>query len=390
MGEGLSTAYALSLTYCGLRALGVPDLSELPQGSSGNNYDPDLAARYHGTLPPGYADKAFEQGARRRSDEATHDPVSGPGSPANWAFGNKRSNEPLGLLIVSTKTREALDTEVTRLKQLSNDLEWHVEIGYRPRDRREVFGFVDGPARPGIAARLRVSGGNWSGIVPRGASQVFPLSSLLIDTPAPKWARLGSFLVYRRMNQNAQTFRNDIEAAAAATGRTQDEMAHAILGRTRDGVSITRLEMRDGAALPNTEADAVDYSKGRCPAFAHAKKCNPRDEEADPVPLFRRSVVFKDKDGQGAVEEEGLHFFCYQASIGEQYEAVSRWLNVGDKDEPARNVDALLGRPEKCPLSMSREFELDGKKFTLGEFAHTTGGAYLFAPTLSGLHSLLS
>ncbi len=395
---GLRVAYGVSFTYRGLQELGAPDLHRLPQGDAEPRYRADVAERFGGTIPAALGpEKAFEVGARRRSDTVTNNPRQGVGSTSQWRFGNSFPSEPHGLVIVGVPDASLLGGEIQRVCSAAPALSWHVETGYRPHEKREAFGFVDGLAKPGIAARLGASSGEASSLVPRDATSVHSPETLLVAARADQgdWWENGSFLVYQRLNQDRQAFRESLAEAARQLRVSVEQMAAYVMGRTFDGAPICHRYVRHRESesspqeLRNHECDAFDFGAGGCPAFAHIRRANPRLESDAPVPLYRRSLRFFSDAAVGRAEE-GLHFLCYQSSIGEQYEAVMRWLAKGVDARGRGPLDTLLGRSRKAPYPTVRSFEIGGVAFPLREFVYTSGGAYLFAPTLPGYAALLS
>jgi Dyp-type peroxidase family len=401
-----SPARALAFTFPGLEALGAPDLTRLGEYSHARSKE--KAAQYK--FPPGtsyFANPsanrpAFTTGMRERSVARLRDPWVGPGSFGQWKIGSTRENPIHGLLLVAAASEPQVEAEVTRLKAaLAASVEWvAAERGYRPRDRVDHFGFKDGIATPGVACRLDSRNGTDQRYVPSGATSVFPLDELLVrpldgdDAPIvpPAWANDGSFLAYRRLNQDVATFRSAVESAAAESGRTSDEVVAAIVGRWPDGQSLADRD-EVPTASPERAQDTFDYSSGRCPAFAHARKTNPRDDKRGySPPIFRRGVMFGPAPaGDDASEQDrGLHFLCYQASIEAQFETIYRWLNSTSHPEPEVGVDALIGRTgaHRYPHERTIPSAAAAPRLRLVEFIYPSGGEYFFAPSLSGLDFL--
>ena len=181
-------------------------------------------------------------------------------------------------------------------------------------------------------------------------------------------------------------FATAVKTAADKLALTVDAAAATLVGRDANGVSLAR---RGPGAAPGSRRalDDFDYSNpaGACPAYAHARKVNPRDAARPTPPLFRRGLLFGTQLPAGAEDdgkqERGLHFLCYQSSIEEQFEVVTRWMNESSPPGASDGVDALVGRSAN---GGPRTFP----SFHLPDFVVPTGGEYFFAPSLSGLRAL--
>src|SRR5262249_8252001 len=149
---------------------------------------------------------------------------------------------------------------------------------------------------------------------------------------------------------------------------------------------------------------AKDDGDGRLvPRAAHIRKAYPRDEmtptggEADTQThrLLRRGIPYGEsfRDGAptgstaGADADRGLLFLGYQASLERQFEfVVSQWFNKPDHPERGDGHDPILSQSTR-----TKQFTLPGGSpvhLTMQRFVFTTGGAYLFQPSISALRRL--
>jgi Dyp-type peroxidase family len=213
------------------------------------------------------------------------------------------------------------------------------------------------------------------------------------DGPAaPKWAKDGSFLVYRRLRQDVGAFHKFLNDTANAQGIKNPDNASAsrlvgsrLVGRWPSGAPVERTPDSENIPLGNVvcnsnnfefqdKTDKITKSAGdpfacednkfprsvgdqegaRCPFSGHIRKAYPRDDvsktqptlkEADtqthrllrrglpygPVSASTPDVPFPDDD----VTDRGLQFLCFQTSIENQFEFVIRnWVNDPNFKEP--------------------------------------------------------
>jgi Dyp-type peroxidase family len=189
-----------------------------------------------------------------------------------------------------------------------------------PADGRtfiEHFGFADGLSRPGIAG---YDDGTSGEVLPPGE---FVLGLPDVDgdvagrdLPAGL-ARNGSFLVYRKLEQDVAAFRAMTEAAAEPFADGAEGVAAGLVGRRRDGQVLAP-----------------------CPAGAHVRRANPRGSLPGGAKLTRRHLMLRrgipygpylppgaDDDG----EQRGLLFLAVVGDLGRQFEFVqTEWLADGN------------------------------------------------------------
>jgi Dyp-type peroxidase family len=297
----------------------------------------------------------------------------------------------------------------------------------------EHFGYVDGRSQPLFlfrqVLRERPAGGGvfWD---PRA-----PLGQVLVPDPngAPA-VSFGSFLVYRKLEQNVRGFKEAEAKLAAELGLPRELAGAMAVGRYEDGTPVA-LQPGDGARpIPNDFNYGGDPLGQTCPFHAHVRKSNPRLESVKFKGPFAQSVEeelghriarrgipyggpLSDSDSPDDLPTRGvgLLFFCYQADIWEQFEFIQRfWCDspgflqpgLGGPGaanyQPATGLDAVIGQSRpgqpdpvigQVPEPPRNWPDAWGKPTTkvTTDFAHLVtlkGGEYLFSPCISFLKGL--
>ena len=309
----------------------------------------------------------------------------------------------------------------------------------------EHFGFKDGVSQPGIRGintpddpLANPDQGHpgqdllWAGEFVLGYPKQIPTAKAGHDGPnpdpgpvsaagTPAWTNDGSFLVFRRLEQDVPAFHAQLGALAAANHLSVDVMGAKLVGRYKSGCPIETLSMQ-GAATPLSPTDpglsnpalansdalnnafefGDDAAGARCPLSAHIRKAYPRDEdtgfgadsesETQTHRLLRRGIPFGASFGAavggGVADKRGLCFLAYQNDIATHFEFVQNtWVN-------SKSFPPVAGQPGHVPgddpiiaQSGSGPFELTPGQpnITVSHFVTTTGGEYFFAPSLATL-----
>ncbi len=286
---------------------------------------------------------------------------------------------------------------------------------YRKAKVEEHFGFLDGGSQPRLDAPL--PGARYPNQIHVGEvllgyeNEADPAPHALHGEAAERldWLRNGSYLVVRKLRQDVRSLYDAVEAAAAVAGADtskRDDVLAKMMGRTLDG---------DPLAAPGAEND-FDYSGdadgAKCPFASHIRRSNPRTSAgaADEPPgrrtprLVRRGMSYGPRydhahpDHADNAEERGLFFMTHNASIGEQFEVVQRWLSGGnstgvlsDQSDPFLGV-AKNGtrRNFRFGQGPTQTIDLDGSEI-LGDpkpFVRLEWGSYLFTPSITLLKRL--
>jgi len=258
---------------------------------------------------------------------------------------------------------------------------------------------------------------------------------------APEWLRNGSFLVFRRLRQEVQAFRDFMEQAAAGLKQrpgfdwvTRPLLEAMFVGRWPSGVPVLRAPLADPgdfdafrdnhflfeSPVPEVrlrpEADGpvttpaleiADIGGRICPHAAHIRKVNPRDQDTDlgdssdslTRRILRRGIPFgeplADPAPAGDTGERGLLFLCYQRSIRDQFEVQTQnWANSREAPKSGGH-DPIIGQSLVSEMR-EREFGVTprpaGAVHDLSitkEWVIPSGGGYFFAPSISAIRDKL-
>lgn len=281
----------------------------------------------------------------------------------------------------------------------------------------EHFGFRDG------VAVMRFLPPALHPSAARRNADLYPLRQVLVPLAGAEGAeQFGSFLVYRKLEQDVAAFDRQLgELAVAAygddSGLARERAGAWLMGRFRDGSPAVLHDRPVGDDTDDfTYRDPVDDAgrRGggrRCPFHAHIRKMNPRGdhephEAIDPrarLPV-RRSLSYGRRPLRGGDERVldpgllpepgervGMLFLAYVADLGAQFEhLVEHWANRGGFPHGAP-ADPLIGRTAASAVAVPLPDVAGAGRAGARPFAGTVrarGGVYLFAPPRSFFHQL--
>jgi Dyp-type peroxidase family len=408
----------VALTSAGLDTLGAPGAGEFPE--------------------------AFRAGMRGRA-EAIGD--VGPSAPAEW-IEPFRSEAIHAAVILAADDPDDLNEEYEYLKGLMSQNSV-TELGGAPIDGNarpdperghEHFGFKDGISQPGIggltstshrgtdniAAGEFICGYPGEGEEPTpqpnpdgyGPPPAPPLPAAL-----PEWTKDGSFLVFRRLQQNVKGFR-ETTAEGGGVGIPAELLGAKMVGRWPSGAPLEHVpgepkkadleaadpSIADPAVLDDRHINDFDYDSDPdgtlVPRAAHIRKVNPRSQqppgkaESNRHRILRRGIAYGPEfeeteppyPGSGPVpdtQDRGLLFLCYQASIERGFEFIqSQWVNQPNFPQNEDGDDPIIAeRDEPRPFTLPRK-EGDPLHLSFHQWVRTTGGEYFFAPSIAALRQL--
>jgi Dyp-type peroxidase family len=376
-----NTWVSASLTYQGLRALGVPQDS---LDSFAWEFRQGMAAR-----------------ARSLGD-------TGESSPEHW-------EKPLGgpdvhvVVTVLSQRAAELESAFARAREAYLRLPG-VEAIWRQDCHvlttcKEPFGFRDGISHPAIEG---------SGI-PGTNSREPPLKAGefvlgypdetggLPPMPRPDvLGRNGTYVAFRKLHQRVAAFRRYLRENAS--GHEGEELLAAkMMGRWRSGAPLALCPLHDDPELGADPARNNDFLYGddatgyRVPAGSHVRRANARDAPVAGVVrlhrMIRRGTAYGPELPEAVLEDDGadrgLMFAFVGAHLGRQFEFVqSEWLNGGDFLGLGDAKDPVSGSSDGAGAFSIPRHPIPRKLRGLPRFVVTRGGEYAFMPGLRALRWL--
>jgi Dyp-type peroxidase family len=321
---------------------------------------------------------------------------------------------------------------------------------------KEHFGFTDGIGNPyfegsGISiSRLPGRGklmrdGSWQPLAtgefvlghPDEARE-YPLA------PEPKLlSRNGTFMVYRKLHENVDTFSNYIDKLAEDFDGSKDLLMAKMSGRWPDNGAPLTLASTDEekAALDSRMADlkhraqegeecAVaqlkqlrgewinfsfdnDKTGAKCPIGAHVRRTNTRGSLEHEKGAFNRPGALVDRrrlmrrglpyggidEATSDTAEQGIIFMCIGASIERQFEFVQQqWVNYSNDFKLGNDKDPLIGNhhgrlTDKHIIQAGEAKRGEASKAPffcadMPRFVETRGGDYFFIPSITALRMI--
>jgi Dyp-type peroxidase family len=376
-----ATWVSVSLTYAGLRALGVPQDSL------------DSFAW------------EFQQGMRARA-KALGD--TGESAPEHWErpFGTDAIHVVLTAL---SPDQEQLEAALERARAAYRDLPglqaiWRQDCHALSTDA-EPFGFRDGIGHPAIEGS-GIPGSN-SREAPFKAGE-FVLGypdeiGGLPPMPRPEvLGRNGSYVVFRKLHQRVAEFRRYLKESATSPA-DEELIAAKMMGRWRSGAPLAMCPFHDDPELGADrkrsndfmfEDDATGY---KTPPASHIRRCNPRDAKVAGVVrlhrMLRRGTAYGPELPEGVLEDDGadrgLMFAFVGSHLGRQFEFVqSEWINGGDFLGLGDVKDPVAGTQEGEGTYSFPKKPIPKRLRGLPRFVVTRGGEYCFMPSLRALRWL--
>lgn len=424
-----------SLSSSGYQKLGLPD-SKQPKA-------PNLQKRKKAEqkqLNIDYAE-VFQDGMKTRQYALLDPPVSA------WEPGFQKEID--ALIIIAANNPTDLNNKESEVRQKLKDIVTIATIERSNTVRREFknspqeksvvehFGFTDGIGKPLFFKQDVETEKGEKG------KKLFSARLNLVLVPDPFGTpnvSFGSFLVFRKLDQNVQGFKKAEVALAQSLGVSPQLAGAMAVGRFEDGTPLV-LQGNDGATNLNDFDYSGDPAGLKCPFHAHLRTTNPRNESAREGGPFaqseeqelghritRRGMTYGplsdfssnlDNLPKGGV---GLLFMCYQSDIWEQFEFIQRFWsnhprfleptmslsrNVENKNYDRTGLDAVSGQTQPgqrdpvlaaggvsevpaAPQNWLTKRDQPTKKSNVNfaQFVTLKGGEYFFSPSISFLKNL--
>ena len=250
---------------------------------------------------------------------------------------------------------------------------------------------------------------------------------LLVADPGGDRDDFGSFLVFRKLEQNVKGFRDaegdnppapgQLPVVKDVDGNDNDELAGAmIVGRFENGTPVIKSSVEVVNNPPRQTNDfnfANDTNALKCPFHSHIRLMNPRQgdllagdvrdhritrrgipyDEVNRIPEDRITSISDDLlDKNQPVKGVGLLFMCYQSSIESQFEILQAfWANKGQIGPHITGAqDSLIGQGTNPPKTLPAQWgqPLQTAPFSFSGFVKMKGGEYFFTPSISFLKGL--
>jgi Dyp-type peroxidase family len=246
-----------------------------------------------------------------------------------------------------------------------------------------------------------------------------PLGRVLLRDPfAEEDECFGSFLVFRKLEQNVREFCQQERALAdhlRLDAADRERAGAMVVGRFRDGSPLALSSTSKWhPAGDNNFTFLQDPGGARCPYHAHIRKVNPRGDSTADNPtkedrardrerrITRRGITYGRRRGHPSASDPlatmptqgvGLLFMCFQASIRRQFAFMQKnWCNDGNFIQSGVGADPMIG--QGADVAMLQEWpgvynkRADKTPFQFNGFIRFKGGEFFFAPSIPFLRGL--
>ena len=185
-----------------------------------------------------------------------------------------------------------------------------------------------------------------------------------------------------------------------------------MVGRWPSGAPLTLHPHKDPGGMSNEDVfsyAAHDKDGTKCPFGSHLRRVNPRDVFEDNGPkqslkltnkhrIIRRARLYGkpiagSPTNHNPEGEVGLHFMCFQADIGRQFEFLMHtWANYPNFQELYNDPDPIIGVKQNVPNQNFTIQEKPANKCVpnLQRFVTVRGGGYFFFPSVMAIRYIAS
>ncbi|KAJ7607043.1 fungal peroxidase [Roridomyces roridus] len=356
-------------------------------------------------------DTAFKNGQLNNS-QALGDPVGTPDWLPEFTAGNIH-----GVFLFASDTVDNVNATletVTSALGASITQVYSLQAAVRPGNEagHEHFGFLDGISNPAIQ-------GFDDTPLPGQAS--VPAGEILLgeqndNVIRPDWAKDGSFLVFRQLQQLVPEFNkyltdNPIREPALTPEQGSELLGARMVGRWKSGAPVFLSPLVDNPALgANSSANndftyAAPNNASLCPFSAHIRKTRPRAdlgaESKNTHHILRGGIPYgpevttAEASSNTSTIERGLAFVAYQSNIGAGFQFLQQtWANNPNFFvKGTTGFDPIIGANHGNPRWTEGNLDptIPTRNFTIiTDFIVSRGGEYFFSPSLSAIANKIS
>jgi len=340
--------------------------------------------------------EAFHEGLKQRRDRLC--------DPKLDIWEHKFRRDIHALVFFAHDYASQLGAELIKLRESLEDVatvssEFGVTMRNPKGDAIEHFGYADGASQPVFfeADLPQKPQEHWD-------PSAGPKLVLIRDPYATSDAECGTYVVFRKLEQNVRGFKHEERSVAEKKlkwkGKEKELLGAMIVGRFENGTPVVLTKDEEYSGDKNDFVYALDPEGRKCPYFSHVRKANPRTNDGEREAererrIARRGITYGDPTPPGEDETTwpeggvGLLFHSCQADVEKQFETIQRRVNNCDFPKPRVGQDPLIGQTNKFGISVpTRWGQADRKDCSFGGFVRMRGGEYFFAPSIAALRRI--
>ncbi|KAJ6572014.1 DyP-type peroxidase [Mycena capillaripes] len=325
-----------------------------------------------------------------------------------------------GVILFASDTVDNINTAVSSLESdLGESITkvYSLQAAARPGAEagHEHFGFLDGISNPAVTGFTAN---------PMPGQSVLSAGAILVgetgdSVTRPAWAKDGSFLVFRQLQQLVPEFNkfltdNPIVEDGLTAQQGSDLLGARMVGRWKSGAPIDLAPLVDEPALGADPTRNNNFTfahpdatlatnQTRCPFSAHIRKTRPRADLGTPEEtahhIMRAGIPYgpevSDDEATSSTTstERGLAFVAYQSNINNGFRFLQQtWANNAGFVHSGVGVDPIIGALAGAQRAIGGLDPTNSAKTTTltTDFVVSRGGEYFFSPSLSAIASTLS